>query len=74
MVKQFQKFRSSALHSSLNTNAITRLGICKVCNEAVHCEEEKVVELIKHCKKLLIRLYPWPMNVLYCATLYVQCR
>ena len=26
-----------ALRSTLNTNVITGLGICKVCTEAVHC-------------------------------------
>ena len=30
-------YRSSPLRSTLNTNVITGLGMCKVCTEAVHC-------------------------------------
>ena len=29
--------RSSPLRSTLNTNVITGLDMCKVCTEAVHC-------------------------------------
>ena len=30
-------YRSSPLRSTLNTNVITGLDMCKVCTEAVHC-------------------------------------
>ena len=30
-------YRSSPLHSTLNTNVITGLDMCQLCTEAVHC-------------------------------------
>ena len=63
-LRAFSNFRSSARCVAVRTQTLsTRLGKCKVCYEAVHCEEEKVVELLKHCKKLVIKLYPEIYNI-----------
>ena len=51
---------SEAVHCvAVSTRSLSWVWAClKVCNEIAYCEEEKVVELIKHLKKVLIRLYP----------------
>ena len=58
----YSMYRSSPLRSTLNTDVITGLGMCKICTEAVHCvavltrKLSQVWECVKYVRKQSIAL------------------